>query len=367
MMALLAAIITLTNQFGTVEIDCQTSKLVSYAPKADAKDLALWEKDWLPLLRVVRSTADGALEPCYLYVPEAAQREPVPLLVGFHTWSFDWGAVRTCQWLLTAAKKRGWALVCPNFRGRNDHPAACGSDLAVQDVVDAVAYAKCHVNIDASRVYVTGSSGGGHLTLLMVSRHPGIFAAGAAFCPISDLARWHAESLVTRYRGRSRRYAKMMEMACGGTPEERAEEYAHRSPLTYLAATKAAGVPVYIATGIHDGHVGSVPVGHATRAFNALCKPGDAIPEDVIARIEETGGIPAGMRNESTPDPFYIERNRIHFRRTSGNVRFTLFEGGHSSNSAAGFDFLSRQRKGQPADWTLPATAAEAGTEGVSK
>ena len=46
---------------------------------------------------------------------------------------------------------------------------------------------------------------------------------------------------------------------------------------------------------------------------------------------------------------------RIHFRRTSANVRFTLMEGGHGGNFAAGLDFLSRQEKGRPTDFSLPS------------
>ena len=51
-------------------------------------------------------------------------------------------------------------------------------------------------------------------------------------------------------------------------------------------------------------------------------------------------------------------KNVIHLRRTSGCARLTIFEGGHGGNFAAGFDFLSRQRKGRAADWSLPAAAA---------
>ena len=45
-------------------------------------------------------------------------------------------------------------------------------------------------------------------------------------------------------------------------------------------------------------------------------------------------------------------------RATSANVRLTIFDGGHGGNTAAGLDFLSRQRRGRPADFTLPATAS---------
>ena len=305
----------------------------------------------------VKSTFDGTQQPCYFYAPETAVTQAVPLVVGLHTWSFDWRAARSYAPAYDYAKAHGWAMVGPNFRGANDHPEACGSDAAVQDIVDAVNYAKAKVKIDAKRVYIIGSSGGGHLTLLMAGRHPEIWAGCAAFCPISDLARWHADSLLD-HPGRGKGYARGMEKVCGGTPAEKPEEYRHRSPLTWLENARKAGVPVYIGTGIHDGWRGSVPVGHAFRAFNALADESARVSEADIAAIESTQTVPEALAYRDAPDPFYRGENmRIHFRRTSGNVRFTLFEGGHTGNNAAGFDFLSRQVKGNPADFTLPKTA----------
>jgi hypothetical protein len=50
------------------------------------------------------------------------------------------------------------------------------------------------------------------------------------------------------------------------------------------------------------------------------------------------------------------------FRRSSGNVRVTVFEGGHDSEPSASLEWLTRQRKGQPADFSLgPYKAGGAG------
>ena len=308
---------------------------------------------WAKMLVQVKSTLDGTLQPCYFWAPEAAKTNAVPLIVGLHTWSADYRQTSHYATVLKYAREKGWAMVGPNFRGPNKTPPACGGDPAVQDIVDAVDYAKALVKIDPTRVYIVGGSGGGHMTLLMLGRHPEVFAAGAAFCPITDIARWHADSLLD-HPGRGKNYAKMLEQACGGTPAEKPEEYAHRSPLTWLDRAKKAGVGAYIVTGIHDGWKGSVPVGHSFRAFNALANPEDRVSEADIAAIEETQQVPAALAYTGPRDPFYSERMRIHFRRTSANVRFTLMEGGHGGNYAAGLDFLSRQAKGRPTDFSLP-------------
>ena len=239
------------------------------------------------LLVQVKSSLDGTLQPCWFWAPEKANAEAVPLIVGLHTWSADYTYKSHYAKVLNYAKGHGWAMVGPNFRGPNKTPPACGADAAVQDIVDAVNYAKGKVKIDAARVYIIGGSGGGHMTLLMAGRHPEIWAGCAAFCPITDIARWHADSLLD-HPGRGKNYAAMMTAACGGTPAEKPEEYRHRSPLTWIENAKKAGVPVYIVTGIHDGWNGSVPVGHSFRAFNALADEKDRVPEEDIKTIEET-------------------------------------------------------------------------------
>ena len=329
------------------------AECIAQKTKEKSSEPPKWEAD----LVQVKSSIDGTMQPCWYWVPEAASKTAVPLIVGLHTWSADYKQIGHYRTVQREAKRRGWAFVGPNFRGPNSTPTGCGSDLAVQDIEDAVEYVKRSCKIDADRVYIIGGSGGGHMTLLMLGRKPGLFAAGSAFCPITDLARWHADSLLD-HPGRGKNYARMMEKACGGIPSEKAEEYAKRSPLTWLAAAKKAKSPAYIATGIHDGWTGSVPVGHAIRGFNALCEKGAEVSEEHIAAIEADRSIPAGLETEKVNDPFYDAKKRIHFRRTSGNVRITLFEGGHGGNFAAGFDFLSRQRRGAPVDWTLPQKAS---------
>ena len=152
--------------------------------------------EWLGKRLVrVKSTLDGTEQPCYFWAPEKAKTEAVPLIVGLHTWSADYLQLNHYKTVFAYAEKAGWVFVGPNFRGPNKTPQACGSDYAVQDIVDAVNYAKAKVKVDPARVYIIGGSGGGHMTLLMLGRHPEVFAAGAAFCPISDVARWHGDSL----------------------------------------------------------------------------------------------------------------------------------------------------------------------------
>ena len=307
------------------------------------------------------SSKDGTLQKVIYWRPDSAARlvdgRAVPLLVFLHSWSggFEQGP----PWI-DQAKKMGWVLVAPDFRGPNSRPEACASDLASQDILDAVAFARRDARIDETRIYLVGGSGGGHMSLVMAARAPELWAGVSAWVPISDLAAWHAES-----KARKNNYAKMLEQSCGGAPGSATEaEYRHRSPLFHLAAAK--GVPLDINTGIHDGHTGSVPVSHSLRAFNVLALPDKQISTEDIDFMVREQKIPAALAAEKQDDP---ERQKaVLFRRNSGNARVTVFEGGHDSESSAAVLWLSRQRKGQPADWSLgQAVRGSATSQEVSK
>ena len=182
------------------------------------------------------------------------------------------------------------------------------------------------------------------MALLCAGNSPSTWTAVSAWVPISDLARWHRETV-----SRGLNYASDIENVCGGAPGDSPkvdEEYAKRSPITSL--WRAHIIPMDINAGIHDGHAGlpggegSVPVGHSIRAFNELVKAaeklGDVIPEEVIDTIEREERVPEGFERRTIVDPSY--GRVIHLRRISSLSRLTLFEGGHEILYDAVFDWF---------------------------
>lgn len=294
---------------------------------------------------------DQSHQPALFWAPETSPEKPAPLLVALHTWSGNYrqagGEVKYAEW----CRKLGWVFLHPNFRGPNRTPEALGSDLVVADIRAAIAWAKTQTSIDTSRIYAIGASGGGHAAQLLAGRTPEIWAGISAWCGISDIAAWHAETLAADRKN----YARDIEGALGGPPDtpERAADAAYRSPLTWLK--NASGVPLDLNHGINDGRSGSVPFSHSIRAWNAVVPAANRIDEAVIERFYETRHPPPGM-NAAEPDELYGNRPPV-FRLVHGSTRLTIFDGGHEIVHEAALNWLAAQRKGQAADWNPPRVA----------
>ncbi len=299
-----------------------------------------------PVIRaaVINSTRDGSGQNVRYFVPEKLT-EPAPLLVLLHTWSGNVDQDSFAPICAQECQRLGWVLIHPDFRGQNFRPEACASELAVQDVVDAVRWIESQTKIDPRRRYVTGASGGGHMTLIMAGRHPELWAAASAWVPISDLAAWHGESVA-----RKQNYAQHLVQVCGGAPGTSAQvavEYRQRSPLTHLAGAK--GLPLDINAGITDGHShnGSVPISHSLHAFNLLAElqgRGEVrfSAEEIAAMTEQQLISPADRA--AAPD----EQGRTHrilVRRVAGPTRVTIFDGGHEGDLITAMRWMTGQRR----------------------
>ncbi|MFH1741332.1 MAG: prolyl oligopeptidase family serine peptidase [bacterium] len=293
----------------------------------------------------IQSSLDGAIQRAKYWVPQDVP-EPVPLLVGLHTWSGDYDQSSGDAYL-AECRTRGWAFIHPDFRGPNTRPEACGSELALTDIRDAVVWMQEQTQIDPDRIYLVGVSGGGHAALMAAARWPTIWAAVSAWAPPTDLAAWYRE---TKAAGHP--YWQHLSSVCGGAPGENQNvdrEYETRSPVYQLH--RAAGVRIEIAEGIRDGYDGSVPVSHTLHAFNVLaCANGfesKQIPENAIEEIVQTIQIPENLVSDPLEDSTYTKA--VLFRRAAGPVRVTLFQGGHEILVPAAITWLAQfDRKSRP-------------------
>ena len=284
----------------------------------------------------VTSSIDRTTQPSYLFLPPnpITSFKP-PLVVLMHSWSY--GMEQRHVDLEADAARRGWILLEPNFRGRNDHPDACGSKLAQQDVLDAVAWVRAQYQVDSTRIYVTGNSGGGYMTMLMVEAAPTLWAAASAWVGISDLMPWYEYHATDHY-------GEMTRQCLGGPPSAGgaiANEYRARSPLARL--TSVAAVPIDLAAGRHDT---TVPISHTLLAFNMLARANRStrISESEMAELT---GPDAMLRRpgvaDTATDPAF--GRAVFLRRYTGRSRITIFEGGHEWLPATALTWLALHHK----------------------
>lgn len=315
-------------------------------------------QDWpAQVTQIEIPASDGAVQRAMWFAPASADKKP--LLVGLHTWSSNFASAGGDAVYAEWAIAQGWAFVHPDFRGPNWTPQALGSDRAVQDVVEAVEWAKKQTAVDETRIYLVGVSGGGHMAMQMAGRHPEIWAGVSAWCGIGDVARWHAEHTKA---GRSDKYARNIIAALGEVPAKDDADAWNRSPEKWLA--HAANVPLDIAHGIHDGRKGSVPFEHSLRCYNAAVKPEARLGSSGIQSFYETQKLPPGWPAALADASFGA--NTPVFRATSGNTRVTIFEGGHEIVHQAALNWLAKQRKGQPPVWEIKDIIPIGGGRGES-
>ena len=112
-----------------------------------------------------------------------------------------------------------------------------------------------------NQILLTGWSYGGYLTLLGLGKHPDLWAGGMAGIAIADWSVQYEDSAET-LRG----YQKALFM---GTPQEKPEQYAKSSPITYAENVSA---PVLIIQGRNDTRTPARPVELYEAKMKALGK-----------------------------------------------------------------------------------------------
>ncbi|WP_241738902.1 alpha/beta hydrolase family protein [Pontibacter beigongshangensis] len=322
-----------------------TSK--AYPATFAEEDFEAWQQE-IPQVRKVdiTSTADGKVEPALFY--DSGTQEKKPLLVVLHSWSSEYlqeVSIPYAEW----AKEKDWVFIHPNFRGAFEKPEATASELAVQDIVDAVNFAKENAEIDTSRIYLVGSSGGALTALVVAGRHPDIWAGVVAWVPILDLTEWYTFNLYYP----NRKYNQQIEASCGGKPEpgnEADKECKKRSPITYLE--NARNIPIFLAHALTDV---LVPSSHSIRAYNMLAAPQDTIPQQQINHIEKEQVLPEEMQGFNN-DPYFGPTDpAVLFTKESANVKLVLFDGVHDMAYNPTLLWLSEQQQKTPGSPTNSA------------
>jgi predicted peptidase len=280
----------------------------------------------------IKSTLDNSLQKAYFYKSNSGS--PKPLIVSLHTWS---GNYEQKDELATLSKAKGLNYIHPDFRGVNWTKDACCSDLALGDIDDAIDYAIKNANVDLSRVYVIGVSGGGYATLatFMKSRH--LIRRYSAWVPISDLPAWYAQSKIM-----GTKYAENI-MACTSSKDSLNLEIAiKKSPIYWKTPKEKLNTSeLHIYAGVYDGIQGSVPITHSINFYNKVLN--DMPISDSTNYVNDTEKLTLLEDRKALGNFGSISGRKVFLKKKSGNLNLTIFEGNHEMLTEYAFNDLIRQ------------------------
>lgn len=296
-----------------------------YCPAQEGK--ILWDnsasKNWPEgFVQVeIKSSADGEIQKAVFFRSTSSKAQP--LVVSLHTWSGDYLQEDP---LAEEVILRDWNYIHPDFRGPNNNPEACGSQLVITDMEDAIRYAIRNARVDTTNIHIIGASGGGYATLLAYMKLDYPVRSFNAWAGISNLSEWYWES-----KGRNQKYASDLEkVAMNNNNRIDFEELNRRSPMIHpYPAGKRKNATLNIFTGIHDGYTGSVPISHSVLFYNKIVKALYPFNNDLPINDDLLISLLTKRMNPDADSTHKLGGRRIHLRRESDGLNLILFEGGH--------------------------------------
>jgi esterase/lipase len=263
----------------------------------------------------IKSSKDGSLQKSYFY--KSQTKELKPLIVSLHTWS---GNYNEYDELAEICKKKDLNYIHPDFRGANQTLQSCCSELALADIDDAITYAIKNSNVDTSKIYVIGVSGGGYATLstFMKSKHN--IKKFSSWAPITDLISWYKECEI-----RNMYYTKNILDCTGSTNQLNLKNAKLKSPIYWnTPIDKLKDSKLYIYAGIYDG---SVPITHSINFYNKLLN--DLSVQDTLSYISPHEKLKLLEKREPLSEFGTISGRKICLKKAVNNISLTIFEGNH--------------------------------------
>ncbi|MDH5406904.1 MAG: prolyl oligopeptidase family serine peptidase, partial [Candidatus Aminicenantes bacterium] len=144
--------------------------------------------------------ADGNLIYGDLYLPETSEgKRPVVLYIhgaGYAQAVYKlWSNARLLHHYLA---QQGYVVLSIDYRGSAGYGRDCRTAIYrhmggkdVDSAIAAVEYLVNNHNVDRKRIGLYGGSYGGFYTLMALFTHPGVFAAGVAYVPVTDWAHYN--------------------------------------------------------------------------------------------------------------------------------------------------------------------------------
>jgi dienelactone hydrolase len=218
-----------------------------------------------PWQSITFSSSDGQPIQGWLAVPDG--HGPFPLILHTH------GGPQAVQAVEFQPEAQAWldhgfAWASINYRGSTTFGKTFeeqiwgnAGDLEVEDMVAARAYLVDEGVAAPDQVFLTGWSYGGYLTLQALGKYPELWAGGMAGIAIADWAMTYEDSAES--------LKKYCQVFFEGTPQEKPEQYARSSPITYADRVRA---PILIIQGRNDLRTPARPIEVYETRLRALGK-----------------------------------------------------------------------------------------------
>jgi esterase/lipase len=301
----------------------------TFTPFDDTRQ-STWDNDFKVV--DIRSTLDNSQQKAYFFKSKSSS--PKPLVLSLHSWS---GTYEQKDELAKLSKTKDLNYIHPDFRGVNWTKDACCSDLAMQDIDDAIDYAIKNSKVDRSRIYVIGSSGGGYATLATFMKSKHTIRRFSAWVPISDLTAWYAQSKIM-----GTKYAENI-LDCTSSKDSLNLEIAiKKSPIYWKTPVeKLNTTELQIFAGVYDGIQGSVPITHSINFYNKILK--DKLVNDSTLFVSDSEKLYLLEFRKALGNLGSIADRRIFLKKQFGNIGLTIFEGNHEMLTEYAFNELIKE------------------------
>ena len=143
----------------------------------------------------IKSPIDETLQSAYFYKTKSP--DPQPLVVSLHTWSADYTQYDSIN---EFSFEKDYNYIHPNFRGVNNTKDGCCSELVISDIDASIDFAIENANVDTTRIYVIGMSGGGYATLAMFMKSKHKIKKFSSWVPLVDLIQWYDETKILKLK-----------------------------------------------------------------------------------------------------------------------------------------------------------------------
>lgn len=266
----------------------------------------------------IKSSIDNNIQKVYYYKSKSSL--PKPLIVSLHTWG---GNYSQNDDLSEICKQKDLNYIHPDFRGVNSTINACCSELALSDIDDAITYAIDNFNVDISKIYVVGVSGGGYATIstFMKSKHK--IQKFSAWASITDLIAWYNEGEI-----RNSEFSNDILKCTNSGMQLNIENAKQKSPLYWKTPIeKLKNSELLIYAGAFDGIQGSVPITHSINFYNKILS--DLAVSDTTKYVSDSEKLKLIEFRKPIGNYANIGGRKVYLRKKFENLSLVIFEGGH--------------------------------------